>query len=126
MNLQSDPHSLAVMKFGIGQPVPRTEDTSLVRGKGCYTDDDGHKRLRLIHCPVHSSWLNQIEIYNSIIQRKVLTPNDFVNLDEVERRLLQFERRYEAAATPFEWKFTRQDLRALMARLEEKELPYAA
>src|SRR5260370_42365771 len=39
MNLQSDPHSLAVMKFGIGQPVPRTEDATLVRGKGCYTDD---------------------------------------------------------------------------------------
>jgi carbon-monoxide dehydrogenase large subunit len=39
MNLQSDPHSLAVMKFGIGQPVPRTEDPTLVRGRGCYTDD---------------------------------------------------------------------------------------
>ncbi len=39
MNLQSDPHRLAVMKFGVGQPVPRTEDATLVRGKGCYTDD---------------------------------------------------------------------------------------
>jgi hypothetical protein len=81
-----------------------------------------HKRLRLIHCPVHSSWLNQVEIYNSIIQRKVLTPNDFVDLGDVERRLLAFERRYEAAATPFEWKFTRQDLRKLMARLEGNDL----
>jgi DDE superfamily endonuclease len=84
------------------------------------------KRLRLVHCPVHSSWLNQVEIYNSIIQRKVLTPNDFVDLDEVERRLLAFERRYEAAARPFEWKFTRQDLRKLMARLEGKDLLPAA
>ena len=47
-----------------------------------------HKNLRLVHCPVHSSWLNQVEIYNSIVQRKVLTPNDFTNLDEVEHRLL--------------------------------------
>jgi aerobic carbon-monoxide dehydrogenase large subunit len=39
MNLQSDPHSLALMKFGIGQPVRRTEDPTLVRGEGCYTDD---------------------------------------------------------------------------------------
>ena len=39
MNLQSDPHSLAVMKFGVGQPVPRSEDATLVRGRGCYTDD---------------------------------------------------------------------------------------
>jgi hypothetical protein len=85
-----------------------------------------HKRLRLIHCPVHSSWLNQVEIYNSITQRKVLTPNDFVDLDEVERRLLDFERRYEAAAKPFEWKFTRKDLRDLMARLEGTDLLPAA
>ena len=39
MNLQNDPQSLALMKFGIGQPVPRTEDPTLVRGHGCYTDD---------------------------------------------------------------------------------------
>ncbi|MCW3037736.1 MAG: transposase, partial [Actinobacteria bacterium] len=57
----------------------RRGQASIDRLEGCYTDDDGHKRLRLIHCPVHWSWLNQIEIYNSIIQRKVLTPNDFVN-----------------------------------------------
>ncbi|MGH2699635.1 MAG: transposase, partial [Actinomycetota bacterium] len=88
-----------------------------------------YKTLRLIHCPVHSSWINQVEIYNSIVQRKVLTPNDFVDLDEVERRLLAFERRYEESARPFEWKFTRKDLAALMRRLAEKEraaLPAAA
>jgi hypothetical protein len=94
---------------------------SIRRLEGRYTDDDGHRRLRLIHCPVHASWLNQIEIYNSIIQRKVLTPNDFTSLDEVEERLLAFERYYEDAARPFEWKFTRQDLADLMKRLAEKE-----
>jgi len=83
--------------------------------------------LRLIHLPVHSSWLNQIEIYFSIVQRKVLTPNDFVDLADVESRLLAFERRYEEAAMPFEWKFTRNDLARLMERLREKEtLPAAA
>ena len=39
MNLQDDPHRLAVLKFAIGQPVRRTEDPVLVRGAGCYTDD---------------------------------------------------------------------------------------
>src|SRR6266852_4629932 len=39
MNLQNDPHRLALMKFGVGQPVTRTEDPILVRGAGCYTDD---------------------------------------------------------------------------------------
>ena len=70
--------------------------------------------------PVHASWLNQIEIYFSVIQRKVLTPNDFADLAEVERRLLDFERRYEIAAQPYEWKFTRSDLAKLMERLADK------
>jgi DDE superfamily endonuclease len=74
--------------------------------------------LRLIHLPVHASWLNQIEIYFSVIQRKVLSPNDFADLDAVEHRLLAFGERYEQLATPFEWRFTRADLHRLMVRLE--------
>ena len=61
-----------------------------------------------------------MEIYFSVVQRKVLTPNDFVDLAEVESRLLAFERRYEQSAAPFEWKFTRHDLAKLMERLAEK------
>ena len=81
----------------------------------------------LVSLPVHASWLNQIEIYFSVIQRKVLTPNDFADLAEVEQRLLDFERRYETAAQPFEWKFTRSDLAKLMERIAEHEpLPDAA
>ena len=93
---------------------------SIKRLEGRYLKE-GHRRLRLIHCPVHASWLNQIEIFFSIVQRKVLTPNDFTDLDEVEQRLLAFERYYEEAARPFEWRFTRQDLADLMKRLAEKE-----
>jgi hypothetical protein len=72
----------------------------------------------LIHWPIHSSLLNQVEIYFSIVHRKVLTPNDFRDLAEVERRLVDFERRYEQAAKRFEWKFTRQDLAKLLRRLK--------
>jgi hypothetical protein len=75
----------------------------------------------LVHVPVHASWLNQVEIYFSVIQRKVLTPNDFADLAEVEQRLLAFERLYQEAARPFEWKFTRHDLALLMKRLAEKD-----
>ena len=71
----------------------------------------------MVHLPVHASWLNQIEIYFSVVQRKVLTPNDFGSVQEVEDRLLAFQDRYESAAKPFEWKFTRQDLRKLLAKL---------
>ena len=75
---------------------------------------------QLVQLPVHASWLNQVEIYNSIIQRKVLTPNDFADLAEVEQRLGAFERRYEQSAAPFEWKFTRNDLALLMKKLADK------
>ena len=76
-----------------------------------------YPNLRLIHTPVHASWLNQIEIYLSIVQRKVLTPNDFSTLDEVAQRLSAFERHYESIATPFNWKFTRHDLARLLAKV---------
>jgi hypothetical protein len=79
------------------------------------------RNLRLVHLPVHASWLNQIEIYFSVVQRKVLTPNDFTDLDEVAHRLLTFQASYESIATPFEWKFTRSDLDLLLHRLAERE-----
>ena len=75
---------------------------------------------QLVQLPVHASWLNQVEIYFSVIQRKVLTPNDFADLGEVESRLAAFERRYEQAAAPFEWRFTRENLKLLMKKLAEK------
>ena len=85
-----------------------------------------YHNLRLVHLPVHASWLNQIEIYFSIVQRKVLTPNDFTDLVEVEQRLLGFQRRYEQAAEPFDWRFTRSDLDRLLRRLDEPAQPIKA
>jgi len=82
--------------------------------------------LLLVHTPVHASWLNQIEIYFSIVQRKVLTPNDFHSLQELEQRLLAFQRRYEETASPFQWTFTRKDLAILLAKIEDKGFASAA
>jgi hypothetical protein len=84
------------------------------------------RNLRLIHLPVHASWLNQVEIYFSVIQRKLLTPNDFTDLVEVERRLLAFQRRYQQTAVPFDWRFTRADLDRLLRRLDQAEQPATA
>jgi hypothetical protein len=77
--------------------------------------------LKLVHLPVHASWLNQIEIYFSVVQRKVLTPNDFADLAVLAERLLAFQERYEQAAKPFAWKFTRRDLDQLLNRLAEHQ-----
>jgi hypothetical protein len=74
-----------------------------------------------VHTPVHASWLNQVEIYFSIVQRKVLTPSDFPNLQAVEETLLKFQTRYEQQAKPFEWKFSREDLDRLLRKLAQDE-----
>jgi hypothetical protein len=80
----------------------------------------------LVHTPVHASWLNQIETYFSVVQRKVLTPNDFPNLKAVKDRLLSFQQRYQAAAKPFRWTFTRRDLQRLLSKFHQTPLPLAA
>jgi transposase len=76
---------------------------------------------RLIHLPVHASWLDQAEIYFSVVQRKVVTPNDFTDTGQIRDRLAAFQTRYNAVAKPFNWKFTRTDLDALLDRIDAHE-----
>jgi hypothetical protein len=80
-----------------------------------------HFRAPRISRSTYASWLNQIEIVFSVIQRKVLAPNDFANLQGVVDRLDAFERHYNQIATPFEWNFTRRDLADLIARVADHE-----
>ncbi|MGW3265179.1 hypothetical protein [Streptomyces sp. NPDC001056] len=72
----------------------------------------------MVHTSVHASWTNQIEIFFSIVQRKVVAPNDFTNLAEIRDRLGAFEDRYNATAQPFRWKFITSDLDNLLATLD--------
>jgi hypothetical protein len=84
------------------------------------------KNVVVVHTPVHASWLNQVEIYFSVLQRKLLTPSTFPSIAEGQDRILQFERYYEQAARPFQWKFTRRDLDRLLKHLEAVKYEYAA
>ncbi len=79
-----------------------------------------YRKAVLVHTPVHASWLNQVEIYFSIIQRKVLTPNDFASLEEVEMRLRLYEELTNREPCPFDWKFDRATLQVFLAKLEAK------
>jgi transposase len=80
-----------------------------------------HPNAVMIHTPVHASWLNQCEIFFSIIQKKVVTPNDFASTTELSRTLLAFVDRYNQTARPFNWKFTADDLTTLLRRINERE-----
>jgi transposase len=80
----------------------------------------------MVHTPVHASWVNQAEIYFSVVQRKVVAPNDFTRLDQVRQRLADFELRYNATARPFQWKFTPADLDDLLTRIDQHQQQTAA
>jgi transposase len=79
----------------------------------------------LVHLPIHASWLNQVEIFFSIVQRKVIKPGDFADLEALTERLLAFQDRYNATAEPFNWHFTRRSLDRLLEQLARHE-PLAA
>ena len=90
-----------------------------------------HPNAIMIHTPVHASWLNQVEIVFSVVQKKVLTPNDFASTAKLSQILLTFVDRYNLTARPFNWKFTADDLTALVRRISQREqaaadLPQAA
>jgi transposase len=75
----------------------------------------------LVHLPVHASWLNQIEVVFSVIQRKVVKSADVADLAALANRLGRFEQRYNATARPFDWRFTRKDLAVLLERLNSHQ-----
>jgi hypothetical protein len=110
--MTSEPYVSAARVFWV------VDNGSSHRGQAAVRRLEGrYANLRLIHLPVYASWRNQIEIYFSIVQRKVLTPNDFTNLVEVQQRLLGFQQ----TAQPFDWRFTRSDLNQLLRRLDDQE-----
>lgn len=89
------------------------------RGQTCVRRlQDRWKNLIVVHTPVHASWLNQIEIYFSVLSRKALKPNNFASLSQLKARIHRFQHHYERAAKPFKWKFTRRDLDQLLGKLD--------
>ncbi len=82
---------------------------------------DAWATTTLVHLPVHASWLNQVEIYFSILQRKAISPGDFADLNDLATRILAFQGRYNATAEPFDWTYTRDDLNAFLKRLTDHD-----
>jgi hypothetical protein len=80
-----------------------------------------HPNAVMIHTPVHASWLNQVQICVSIVQPKVLTPNDFSDLTTLEQRLMAFQDRYNATAKPFTWRYTAADLHEQLAQRDTSD-----
>jgi len=82
---------------------------------------DTYPNAIMIHTPVHASWLNQVEVVFSIIQKKVLTPNDIPGTGTLSHALLAFVNRYNLTARPFNWKFSAKDLTALLRCTSQRQ-----
>ncbi|HYA44010.1 MAG TPA: transposase, partial [Acidimicrobiales bacterium] len=114
--MTSQPYASAERVFWV------VDNGSSHRGQASIDRLEGARlNLRLVHLPVHASWLNQVEIVFSIIQRKVVTPNDFTDLDQISGRLADFEDRYNAISEPFDWRFTRDDLDRYLQRIAQND-----
>lgn len=83
-------------------------------------------RITLVHTPVHASWLKQVDISVSILQRKVLTPNDCADLEGIRLRLALHADRSKQSPRPFQWKFDRPKLTTLLAKLRAHQARLAA
>jgi transposase len=79
-----------------------------------------YANITVVHLPTHASWLNQIEIYFSILTRKALTPMDLPHKQAVKDRVLGFQEYYNQTAKPFRWNFTRDDLQERLKKAAEK------
>ncbi len=111
--MQQEPYRSANRVFWI------TDNGSSHRGKASIARmTQWYKNAIQVHTPVHASWLNQIEIYFSVVQRKVLSPNNFPDLTTVEQRLMDFQTYYKQIAKPFKWKFTKKDLHDILDKVK--------
>lgn len=77
-----------------------------------FLEDPSHK-IRFIFTPKHTSWMNQIEIWFSILARRVLKRGSFASLGQLRERLLAFITYFNTVlAKPFKWTFTGRPLQA--------------
>ena len=76
-------------------------------------------QAQAVHLPTHASWLAQIELYFSILERKALTPRDVDSKEQMKERIRGFQTRYAQTAKPFHWKFSRQGLEKRRQALEK-------
>lgn len=77
-----------------------------------FLEDESH-RIRLVYTPKHTSWLNQIEIWFSILARRVLKRGSFSSIQELRKRILDFIAYFnKTLAKPFKWTYTGRPLAA--------------
>jgi hypothetical protein len=82
------------------------------RTRRAFLEDETH-RIRFVYTPRHCSWLNQVEIWFSILARRLLRRSSFNSIDDLHQRVLAFIEYFNAVlAKPFKWTYTGRPLQA--------------
>jgi transposase len=85
-----------------------------------------YPRMIAVHLPNHASWLNQIELFFSVVARKALRHFECRSLEEMAEQLGRFIERHNQNPHPFRWSFTKKDLERMILRWEAKGYSLAA
>ena len=82
------------------------------KSRATFLSDEGH-RIRFVYTPKHTSWLNQLEIWFSILVRKLLRRASFTSVDDLKARVLAFIDYFNRTmAKPFKWTYQGKPLMA--------------
>ena len=80
-----------------------------MKSRAAFLSDPSH-RIQFVYVPKHTSWLNQIEIWFSILVRRVIRRGNFVSVDALRERILAFVEYFNRSAKPFRWTYAGRPL----------------
>lgn len=92
---------------GVTEDLGRKGKSGILKNMESRAEFLHHKdhRIRIVYTPKHCSWLNQIEIWFSIINRRLLKRKSYESIEELEASILRFIEQYNLTAKPFKWTY---------------------